>query len=783
MTLNSDLINANQNMVFLQVTDAPEIHSNGFHIKFDISEGQIGFVLPALIPPRDIKALCKMTSLDSSHSESDHWNTCIILPFKNKLLEGTSRNNAITMFSDLHPSLLLFLHRLQCIKFKNMLKDSLTIMRKEVLRNGITKVSNGKVEMNWFVVTQELQANIVQRNVETTEIALAFPLQQLEDEKYSPLLDLQPIFAFLPLRTYGLKFILQGDFILPSSREEVDGDDPWNQWLLSEFPKLFVKVQRSFCSLPCFESNSGKAVTAYMSYVPLIGEVHGFFSSLPRMIISRLRLANCLLIKGDNNPWVPPCKVLRGWNEDARNLLSDKLLQEHLGLGFLDRDIIISDPLAKTLGIEEYGPQILLQVLRGLCHNKDGLHSMGLAWLSAWLNAFYTMSFHLTGVDIDYIEALRELPFIPLSNGTFGSVKEGTIWLQSDVVKLGLDGGITLDAFPNLCSKLWTVNLAFLNEFDKDINTKMLLRLGVQKLSSHEIVKLHVLPAISDHRIAIQDKALMVELLCFLAVHLDSSCPSCLVERENLVSEFRNKAFILTNHGYKRSAEIPIHFGKKFGSSVDASKFFQKIHMEWHEVDPVYLRHPSTVAFPAAAKKWKKFFHDLGASEFVQVVQVDKRISDVPQVLFRNTGCGKDIFISESVCEDWESPELEELLSLLSMEGNCDKCKFVLEVLDKLWDENFNDKTKGHCGGKSSEDSISFCSSFVNSIRCFRWVVSSFDSELHYPKNLFHDCDAVRSILGPSAPYAIPKVYSTPVHGKFILQLSRFAMQLIICLF
>ncbi|GJS92726.1 histidine kinase-, DNA gyrase B-, and HSP90-like ATPase family protein [Tanacetum coccineum] len=29
-----------------RVIDAPEIHSNGFHIKFDISEGEIGFVLP-----------------------------------------------------------------------------------------------------------------------------------------------------------------------------------------------------------------------------------------------------------------------------------------------------------------------------------------------------------------------------------------------------------------------------------------------------------------------------------------------------------------------------------------------------------------------------------------------------------------------------------------------------------------------------------------------------------------------------------------------------------------
>ena len=38
----------------MQVTDAPKIHSNGFHVKFDISDGQIGFVLPIIVLPSDI---------------------------------------------------------------------------------------------------------------------------------------------------------------------------------------------------------------------------------------------------------------------------------------------------------------------------------------------------------------------------------------------------------------------------------------------------------------------------------------------------------------------------------------------------------------------------------------------------------------------------------------------------------------------------------------------------------------------------------------------------------
>ena len=33
------------------VTDSPEIHLSGFHMKFDITEGELGFIFPNLVPP------------------------------------------------------------------------------------------------------------------------------------------------------------------------------------------------------------------------------------------------------------------------------------------------------------------------------------------------------------------------------------------------------------------------------------------------------------------------------------------------------------------------------------------------------------------------------------------------------------------------------------------------------------------------------------------------------------------------------------------------------------
>ena len=50
------------------------------------------------------------------------------------------------------------------------------------------------------------------------------------------------MFAFLPLRSYGLRFIVQGDFDLPSSREDVNSDSVWNQFIRDEIPQLFLSA-------------------------------------------------------------------------------------------------------------------------------------------------------------------------------------------------------------------------------------------------------------------------------------------------------------------------------------------------------------------------------------------------------------------------------------------------------------------------------------------------------------------------------------------------------------
>lgn len=772
----------------MQVTDAPEIHSNGFHIKFDITEGQIGFVLPTVVPPCDTDFYSGLLRIDTGQVNYNSWRTCIVLPFKETLSDSFTKGNIISMFSDLHPSLLLFLHQLKCIIFRDMLTDSLLVMKKEVLMDGIIQVSLGKENMYWFVVSKKLQSNSIRPDVQSTEISVAFTLEETGDGGYAPHLTQQPVFAFLPLRTYGLKFILQGDFDLPSSREEVDGDSAWNQWLLSEFPGLFVGAERAFCDLPCFQRSPGKAVTAFMSFVPLLGEVQGFFSCLPRMIISKLRTSNCLLLEGDNNHWVAPCMVLRNWTEEARVLLPDRLLHEHLGLGFLNQDIVLPDSLARALGIEDYGPKTLLNIISSLSNSEYGLKLVGSSWLSSWMNAIYLSSLN-SGIESELILKLRKIPFVPLSDGQYSSVDRGAIWLHFGVTGLEIEND--LEAFPKLYAKLRTVSPELFSAaaaadkscLDKSIVenvTRMLLKVGVQRLSGHEIVKVHILPAISDTRNTSGNTDLMIEYLSFIMFHMQSGCRDCFLEREWIMDHLRNKALILTNYGYKQLTEVPIHFNREYGNRIPLRKLLDGIDFKWHEVDATYLRHPITKSLCDGLSKWRSFFMELSVTDFVQIVQSEKCIGDLSLDVLKDMMLDGDIMTTGSVVKDWESPELVQLLSHLSSRGDNEKCKYLLEILDTFWDSYFSEKVIGYCNLPSGVRKP-FKSSLVSILQNVRWMVSVVNNDFNYAKDLFHDCEAVRSILGCAAPYVVPKVIRRHFQHCYILNPCTLSASSISC--
>ncbi|KAL9610942.1 MAG: hypothetical protein Q9167_004384 [Letrouitia subvulpina] len=92
---------------------------------------------------------------------------------------------------------------------------------------------DGSDTQQFFVKRAEAECEQPPPLGKTSIISLAFPKVGKEA------LDTQDVHAFLPIRDYGFKFIIQADFSLTSSREEIDHTSEWNQALRDSIYPIF----------------------------------------------------------------------------------------------------------------------------------------------------------------------------------------------------------------------------------------------------------------------------------------------------------------------------------------------------------------------------------------------------------------------------------------------------------------------------------------------------------------------------------------------------------------
>ncbi|XP_042590813.1 uncharacterized protein LOC109099997 isoform X2 [Cyprinus carpio] len=261
-----------------KVTDCPEIHSNGFHIRFDKNSGPMGYILPHWVEQE------RAVSAGPREIAEQRWATKIHLPLRSESYQTKN------LFHDVHPSLLLFLHRLRSISIFNEAEKRFVSMTRRDLSHNILEVAHTGGEERWLVVKTMLYPKKIKEDVESTELALAFQLSDSSSCDVKP--QKQPVFAFLPLRSFGFRFIIQGDFDIPSSREDVDRDSSWNQWLRSEIPQLFVHAMDVFSQHPEFSGLGG--LCYFMQFIPQPSEILDFFNPVANQIIQLLKGKACL---------------------------------------------------------------------------------------------------------------------------------------------------------------------------------------------------------------------------------------------------------------------------------------------------------------------------------------------------------------------------------------------------------------------------------------------------------------------------------------------------------
>jgi len=248
-----------------KVADEVWIYSQEYEFKFDRTE-KLGMIAPIV---EDFLA-----------GKRTGWTSFYI-----KLRKDYNYRELIQDLESLDARLLIFLRRLLTIDITIVDDDGIKTEKKLTRTEGdidgqeAVRLSQDDTHLS-YVVMRHVAENLPQEKkrdgVKRSELLLAFPL----DEGNEPIIAPQDVFAFLPIRDYGFKFLIQADFLLIASREDADNSSPWNRALRDEFSQAFAESVEWF--------NSSSLRYTWPRYLPTKPASYDFFSPLKRSIIDAL---------------------------------------------------------------------------------------------------------------------------------------------------------------------------------------------------------------------------------------------------------------------------------------------------------------------------------------------------------------------------------------------------------------------------------------------------------------------------------------------------------------
>ncbi|CAB4280436.1 unnamed protein product [Prunus armeniaca] len=244
--------------VFL-ITAQPYIFSNGYQIRFNeepCMHCDLGYIVPEWV--EESPTLSDITEIYGSGSALP--TTTLILPLKPDKVKPVKQQ-----LSSMHPEVLLFLAKIKRLSVREDNEDprlntvtAISISSKTdfVTRKNIDADSytlhlsaeeNGnelETECSYYMWKQKFPVKQECRDEKRMEvdewvITLAFPYgERLNRGTSSP-----GVYAFLPTEMFtNLPFIIQADFLLASSRENILWDKKWNQGILHCVPSAFINA-------------------------------------------------------------------------------------------------------------------------------------------------------------------------------------------------------------------------------------------------------------------------------------------------------------------------------------------------------------------------------------------------------------------------------------------------------------------------------------------------------------------------------------------------------------
>ncbi|RSL52544.1 hypothetical protein CEP54_010861 [Fusarium duplospermum] len=244
-----------------------------------------------------------------------------------------------------------------------------------------------------------------------SDILLAFPEMS---SRQPPSTATQNVYSFLPIRNYGFKFIIQADFLLTASREDIDSSSDWNLKLRDELPQALLTAINRF--------NSRRLYDAWLPYLTFHYIQPGFFEDLGQDVLKLL--SGKPILKSITGQLKSPAELTRipvsladadGSSMIPRSFCPYDLVSPELASHFTKT---LDGLGVKTLSNEEFLSQISYFIRR----SPQTFQSQPRVWHSQLASILLRLA-----RSPEYKTQIAELPIILLQDGRWVALDEGQL--------------------------------------------------------------------------------------------------------------------------------------------------------------------------------------------------------------------------------------------------------------------------------------------------------------------------------------------------------------------
>ena len=689
--------------VFL-ISNSPSIFSNGYQFKFEYnSKYPLSIIKPYWI---------------ENVPDYVNWNeTNIILPLSEKFKEE------INEFFKTSPRLILFLNKIKKIIVDYKTKDKPLIIQKSsegenILISYFNKKESWRLIRKSFFVPSSISSVEPKRlDIKETELILAFPITESGNAITT---SEQNVHVYLPISSYGFRFIIHGDFLTLPDRERFHEDRQWNLWLRDQVSSVFLDAVNNF-------KLEDKLKKTYYNYIPIIQDIQGkLFIPVVEKIHENLLKSECIYT--ESNKWKKPTQIF-STSKEIRILISNEEVISFFGKEFIHPDVIIRKGILKALNIEEFKIDHLFQLLEEEKWLKDKSDE--------WFINLYT---YLEQIELDYEqeEKLYDLKIIRLENNTLVSTSEINVFFPlEEKTKYSFENDL-----PVLKKNIY-LNLPK-DENGIIIGRNLLENLGVKNPSPSDIVKECILPLYRDEHWIEEATGDNVDHIRYIKENFKEIKNSYL-----LIDNIQNTILLRSKKTKKNKDQYfhprDLYLSKEYGNENNLELLFEGIadnkflHLQYIKKE---LKNKEKV------KEWNKFLQKLGVNEIPKVKHYDGTYYEYKNHLglkFKR----KHSTRTENIEDYYLSEELKKILTI----GDYKKLKMLLEIINKYWDKEYSKYNKAtynwfYYYNRRDYYESTFISEIRNKIR-----VPTTSKKLLRPNQVFLDRLKIRKILGNNAEY------------------------------